>query len=63
METDEFKKGIEKLITMAEKLPTVFFCAEKLFFKCHRKFIAKKLTERGFRVIDIIDERKEIQIK
>lgn len=63
METVEFKKGLETLVEISEKDRTLFLCAERMVFKCHRRFIAKKLIERGFKVIDIVDEKKEIILK
>jgi uncharacterized protein (DUF488 family) len=51
MNTEEFKNGIEKLEEIADKSLSVFFCAEKLFFRCHRRFISEILSERGWRVV------------
>lgn len=55
METEEFKKGIEKLEKIAQKVLTVFFCCEKLFFRCHRKFISEVLLSRGWKVYHIVE--------
>ncbi|MCS7203713.1 MAG: DUF488 domain-containing protein [Thermodesulfovibrio sp.] len=55
METEEFIKGVEELEKLAEKGNTVFFCCEKLFFRCHRRFIAKVLAEKGWEVYHIVD--------
>jgi|Deesub1362B_J571_1020462.scaffolds.fasta_scaffold00085_61 uncharacterized protein (DUF488 family) len=63
MQTEDFKKGIEKIEELIKKGNTVFFCAEKLFFKCHRKFIARKFIEKGYSVIDIVDDKRELKIK
>ncbi len=30
-------------------------CAEKLFFRCHRRFISKTLREKGVEVFHIIE--------
>jgi uncharacterized protein (DUF488 family) len=40
---------------MASKGATVIMCAEKFPWKCHRRFISKKLKEEGFEIIDLID--------
>ncbi|RKZ01415.1 MAG: DUF488 domain-containing protein [Candidatus Hydrothermota bacterium] len=57
METDEFKEGLGKLLFWAQDGVTAIMCSEKLWFKCHRRFIADKLVELGHEVIHIIDER------
>lgn len=54
-ETEEFKKGLEKLERIASRSRTVFFCCERLFFRCHRRFIARALKNRGWKVYHIID--------
>ena len=51
--TEEFEKGIEELIKIAQEKLTAIMCAEKLFFRCHRMFIAKRLEELGFEVIHL----------
>lgn len=56
--TEEFAKGIEKLEEIAELGLSVFFCAEKLFFRCHRRFISKVLTEKGWKVMHIVDKER-----
>lgn len=55
MKTEEFKEGIKKLEEIGKNSPTVFFCCEKLFFRCHRRFIADELTLRGWKVYHIIE--------
>ena len=54
--TPEFEKGIEKLKEIALKRRTAFVCAERFPWRCHRKFIALKLAEDGWRVVHILDE-------
>jgi len=53
-----YKKGIGTLETIGKMKTTAFMCAERLPWKCHRRFIAKSLQERGWRVIHIIDEKR-----
>ncbi|MCS7118836.1 MAG: DUF488 domain-containing protein [Archaeoglobaceae archaeon] len=57
MLTEDFKREIEEVIEVAEKRSTAIMCAEKLYWKCHRKFIADYLLFRGFEVAHIIDHR------
>ncbi|WP_141266795.1 DUF488 family protein [Thermodesulfovibrio sp. Kuro-1] len=58
MKTENFKKGIAKLEEIAKEELSAFFCAEKLFFRCHRRFISEKLTERGWRVLHIVEKKR-----
>ncbi len=63
MKTKNFEEGIKKLVEIQKTGKTIFFCAEKLFWKCHRKFVAKKLKEEGFEVVDILEKGKEFVVK
>lgn len=54
----QFLKGIEKLEGLATKTTCVFMCAEKFPWRCHRRFVAQKLDEDGFRVLHILEENK-----
>jgi uncharacterized protein (DUF488 family) len=56
--TPEFIKGIEKLKEIASEFTTAFICAEKFPWRCHRRFIALRLVQDGWRVIHILDEEK-----
>jgi uncharacterized protein (DUF488 family) len=51
--TKEFNEGIEELVKIAEERLTAIMCAERLVFRCHRRFIAKRLEEIGFKVIHL----------
>lgn len=51
--TKDFEEGIGILTEIARKKLTAIMCAEKLFFRCHRRFIARKLEEMGFEVIHL----------
>ncbi|MEM4459649.1 MAG: DUF488 domain-containing protein [Archaeoglobaceae archaeon] len=57
MLTEEFEKSIKELIEIAVRKRTAIMCAEKLFWRCHRKFLADYLTVHGFKVLHIIDEK------
>ncbi|MBW1729304.1 MAG: DUF488 domain-containing protein [Deltaproteobacteria bacterium] len=54
--TEAYQKGLEKLEYLGQKERTVFLCAERLPWKCHRLQVSRDLEERGWRVIHIIDE-------
>ncbi len=57
MRTPAFAKGIEELEELASRAPTVFFCAETVPWKCHRRFIGRALQERGWKVVHVITEK------
>lgn len=53
-----FKKGIKELEMMGEQRKCVFFCSERFPWRCHRRWIAEELKERGWEVIHILEEGK-----
>jgi len=56
METDSFGKGLERLEEIGRGRRSAFFCAEKFPWRCHRRWVAKKLIERGLKVIHILEK-------
>jgi uncharacterized protein (DUF488 family) len=59
METDEFHKGIERLVDLASKVgPAAIMCAEAVWWRCHRALISDYLKVRGIEVIHIVDANK-----
>jgi uncharacterized protein (DUF488 family) len=56
--TEDFRKGIDLLESIAVSHPTVFICAEKFPWKCHRRWIARELHQRGWEVDHIIEKGK-----
>jgi uncharacterized protein (DUF488 family) len=59
METDQFAKGIARLVDLARELgPTAIMCAEGHWTKCHRGLVADYLKARGIDVIHIVDLAK-----
>lgn len=55
MLTDDFKNGKGKLLDLAEQGITVYMCAEKFFWRCHRKLISDYLVSHGHEVWHIIE--------
>jgi uncharacterized protein (DUF488 family) len=51
-----YLEGISLLEKPAREGITAFMCAERFPWKCHRRFIAVSLEERGWHVIHIIDK-------
>ncbi len=60
--TKDFKKGIEKIKSLGKSKKLCIICSERLYFKCHRNFIAKALSNE-FEVIHIIEEDKIASVK
>ncbi len=57
MSTSEFCKGLKALIGLIECCHgrTALMCRERLWFKCHRRFISHALACLGYKIIHIID--------
>jgi uncharacterized protein (DUF488 family) len=54
METEEFARGYERLVALARESPTAFMCAETLWWRCHRRLIADRLTVDGWSVTHLL---------
>ena len=50
METPEFAAALAELKDAARAAPTVFMCAEALWWQCHRRLIADRLVADGWSV-------------
>jgi uncharacterized protein (DUF488 family) len=55
MECDAFQAGRARLEALARELPTAFLCAERLWWRCHRRLLADLLTVRGWRVVHLLE--------
>ena len=58
LETDEFRDGLQRLISLAERQPTAMMCAEVLWWRCHRSMVSDVLKLRGIEVLHIQDEQR-----
>jgi uncharacterized protein (DUF488 family) len=59
METEQFRKGIERLLEIAnEACPIAIMCAEAVWWRCHRSLIADYLKVRGGEVLHIFSANK-----
>ena len=56
--TESFHKGIDKLESLAQDKTAVVMCAERLPWKCHRRFIAMELQLRGWKAVHILETGK-----
>jgi uncharacterized protein (DUF488 family) len=50
MSTAEFARGYERLTSLASESRAAFMCAETLWWRCHRRLIADRLTVDGWGV-------------
>lgn len=57
-QTVQYLVGMELLERMASRCRCAVVCAEKLPWRCHRRFIGRSLQERGWKVVHIIDPKR-----
>jgi uncharacterized protein (DUF488 family) len=55
MQTGPFRLAVEKLISIASQKTAAIMCAEKLFWKCHRRLLSDYLVAHGVLVEHIMD--------
>jgi uncharacterized protein (DUF488 family) len=58
MQTEDFEAALKDLMGKAHEQPTAIMCAEAVPWRCHRSLISDALIVRGWRVVDIYDEKK-----
>lgn len=58
METPLFAQGIARLERLVRRATTAIMCAEIVWFRCHRRFIARQMVARGYRVTHIVTRGK-----
>lgn len=63
MSSSVFSKALERVIKEAERKKVCLVCAEKAYFRCHRKYIAKALKNRGYSVKHIFEIGKLLEEK
>lgn len=54
-ETASFARGLSRLEALAAARPTAILCAERLPWRCHRRFIASAFRRRGWEVVHILE--------
>lgn len=55
MLTPEFEKAARAVMDLATRRRVAIMCAERFFWRCHRKLISDYLTAHGAQVIHIVD--------
>ncbi|HID95656.1 MAG TPA: DUF488 domain-containing protein [Candidatus Latescibacteria bacterium] len=58
MDSPAFESGMAELEGSAMQARCVIMCAERLPWRCHRRFIARSLERRDWKVIHILDEKR-----
>jgi uncharacterized protein (DUF488 family) len=58
MATDEFHTAVQKLLSIATITRTAIMCAEKFYWKCHRRLLSDYLVTQGIKVIHILGPGK-----
>jgi uncharacterized protein (DUF488 family) len=58
MQSEEWKEGFRQLKKLASEQATAFMCAERLPFRCHRRWIARKLSSEGWEVLHLIKRER-----
>jgi len=63
MLTEQFERDFERLRKIIDSKTSALMCAEKFFWRCHRKFLSDFLVLQGYKVLHIIDEEKIVEHK
>jgi len=58
METDDFEKGINRLLETSRRQRTAIMCSEAVWWRCHRSLISDWLKANGHEVIHIMAASK-----
>ena len=58
METDNFKKGAESLISLAKGSVACIMCGESLYWRCHRVMVSDYLKSKKVKVLHIVGTGK-----
>jgi len=58
MATPRFREAFARLEVRAAERPTAVMCAEKLWWRCHRRLLADLLVVRGWRVVHLLEPRR-----
>lgn len=53
MLTPEFEGAVTDLVALAERSPTAYMCAERVYFRCHRMLVSDWLVAHGHEVLHI----------
>jgi len=62
-QTEEFSEAIKKLLEVIDNKITTIMCAEKFFWRCHRKYVSSALVKLNNQVIHVLDKEKTFEHK
>lgn len=57
MATAQFEEALGRLLALAQRKRTAMMCSEAMPWRCHRSLIADAAMVRGWRVVDLLEER------
>ena len=60
MATDEFSMAVKELLSAVARARTAVMCAEKFYWKCHRRLLADYLVAQGVEVVHIAGPGKAL---
>ena len=63
MATQEFREGIDELLTLSTRLKVAYMCAEALYWRCHRRLVSDYLCSIGVEVIHIMGPKNTVPHK
>lgn len=58
MATDEFSMAVKELLSAVARARTAVMCAEKFYWKCHRRLLGDYLVAQGVEVVHIVGPGK-----
>lgn len=58
MASPTYGEGLSRLAEIGRSSVTTFVCAERLPWRCHRRWIGESLTREGWEVFHIVDEKR-----
>lgn len=58
MQSDIFKRAVDKLLELAEEKTIAYMCAEKFYWRCHRRIVSDYLKALGHQITHIIEKGK-----
>ena len=56
--TPEFKENVKKFLGIVKGKHAAIMCAEILWFRCHRRYVAEELVKLGHPVVHIYNKEK-----
>lgn len=63
MLSEGFQRDVERVVSLAKEKRVALLCAERFWWRCHRRLIADWLVAQGHRVIHIVDLGRTVEHK